>query len=123
LSLWEAGHTLPAIDKLAWNACKNLRKYVRVFPIGEPRALLYEGLHQWLSGKQDKALQTWEKSLAVAEKLNMRYDIGLAHLEIGRHLPLEESNRRKHLDAATDLFTDIGAGYDLTRAEAALSET
>lgn len=122
LSLWESGQILPAIDKLAWNACKNLRKYVRVFPIGEPRALLYEGLHHWLSGKQDKAYQTWEKSLAVAEELNMRYDKGLAHLEIGRHLPLEDSNRRKHLDSAIDLFADMGAEYDLTRAEAALSE-
>jgi hypothetical protein len=117
LSLWESGNQLHDIRKLTWNACKLLRKYARVFPIGEPRAWLYEGWHHWLSGKHSKAQKAWKNSLASAKNLGMRYDEGLAYLEIGRHLPPGDTTRQDYITRGVNIFTQIGAMHDLERAK------
>ena len=123
LTLWEEGYQLGEIEKLALKANKSLNKYAGIFPIGKPRALLYEGLYDWLSGKHDRAVTKWDKSLASAIELEMIYDQGLAYLEIGRHLPPDNPDRQVYLTKASGIFTDIGAAYDLLRCEAAISKS
>jgi class 3 adenylate cyclase/tetratricopeptide (TPR) repeat protein len=117
LSLWELGDEGSDMGSLAWNACKLMRKYARVFPIGEPRARLYEGWHHWLSGKQSKAHKAWNDSLASAKNLRMQHDEGLAYFEIGRHLPHNDGLRNKYISQGFTIFNRIGAEYDLTRAK------
>jgi tetratricopeptide (TPR) repeat protein len=99
-------------------ACANLHQYARVFPIGQPRAWLWQGVYEWLSGHSRKAQQAWRKSLAAAQRLAMPYEQGLAHYEIGRHATAKE--RCKHLAQACNIFAQVGATYDLLKAQGVL---
>ena len=121
ISLWKQGYDHPELEGLAWNAIKILKQFARIFPIGQPRRYLYEGEYLWLTGKQTKAQKTWTKSLQHAHELEMRFDQGLAHLQIGLHLPEDDPDRRVHLTQAEDIFSDLKAAFDLARTRAALS--
>ena len=121
LTLWEAGDREYA--RPARQACAAMRKYARVFPIGEPPAGLYQGLLEWLDGRTTRAMRAWEKGLAAAERLAMPHDRGLLHYEIGRHLPAHDPARRQHMERAGALFEQIGATYDLARASEALERS
>lgn len=139
LTLWEAEITSPSItlaypqsrqvppqDKVtelksrAGQAIKSLRDYTRVFPIGQPRTYLWQGVFQWLSGCPPMAYKLWANSLTVAEELAMPYDQGLTHYEVGRHLPLTDPAHSRHLTYACHLFARLEASYDLKRAQQAL---
>jgi hypothetical protein len=133
LALWEAETILDLTGKnpkskiqnlkwSAWQTCQALRKYARAFPAGQPRAWLWYGLYIWLSGQPAKAQRAWQKSLVLAERLAMPYEQGLARYEIGRHLALDDPARRVHLARAAEIFSQISAAYDLSRAQQALAE-
>jgi hypothetical protein len=83
-----------------------LRRYAKVFPIGQPRALLYQGLLAWIDEQPMRARNTWRRSLAAAERLGMRYDEMLAHHQLGRHG--DPSERDEHLARARQLFAQLG---------------
>lgn len=123
LSLWEAGYPQPGLDRLARKACKVAHSFARVFPIGRPRALLWDGLHHWLAGKPARATRAWQASLAAAARLEMPYDEGLAHYELGRHLPDADPGREEHLARACEIFERLGAAYELARAREARCTT
>lgn len=105
----------------ALQACQALHKYARTFPIGRPRAWLWQGLHDWLAGRPNKAHAAWHKSLDTARQLGMLYEQGLAHYQIGRHLPLDDPHGQQHLTQAAQIFTQIKATYDLARTERVLA--
>lgn len=124
LALWESGvksgqpeSELRTLAASAQQACKALRQFASTYPIAQPRAWLWQGLYEWLSGKPVQAQQAWRKSLEHAERLAMRYDEALTHFEIGRHLPMDDSTRTKHLTRAQEIFSQLGAGYDLAQAQ------
>jgi hypothetical protein len=123
LSLWEAGYPQPGLDRLARKACKVTHSFARVFPIGRPRALLWDGLYHWLAGKPARATRAWQASLAAAARLEMPYDEALAHYELGRHLPDADPGREEHLARACEIFERLGAAYDLARAREARCTT
>lgn len=102
---------------LAWQACKKLRGFARVFPFGQPRSWLFQGEYAWLADKPGKAHKAWAKSLAYAEELNMPYEQGLAHYEIGRHLLDDNRGREDHLEQAGEIFAHLDAGWDLERVQ------
>ncbi len=119
---------LPQIDpaafrfahkSLARQACQALRGYARVFPIGQPRAQLWQGNFEWLSGRKRVARQCWQRSLAAAVQLGMPFDEGLAHYELGRHLPLANAERAEHLRRAAEIFHRIDLPYYQNLAETA----
>ena len=123
LTLWET-HLFdnPRLERQqlqqsARQACRALFKYARAFPIGKPRAWLWQGLYYWLAGKTSKAYRTWEKCLTVASELDMPYEQGLAHFEIGRHLSPRHTKRQEHLQAAHNIFERLNANYDLKRVQ------
>ena len=127
LSLWEArakGDHEAANEKsyqeLAWQACKGLRRFAWVFPFAQPRSWLFQGWYAWLAGKRGKAHKAWRKSLAHAKNLDMPYEQGLAHFEIGRHLPASDTGREEHLQHAIDIFGQLDAAWDLKRAQETL---
>jgi hypothetical protein len=129
LELWEAGADAQdaaegrSLPELARQACKGLRGYARVFPVARPRAWLWQGVYEWLLGKPRKAHKAWAKSLDYAKELNMPYEQGLAHYEIGRHFSVGDPGREGHLKRAVDIFTQLDAGWDLERAEQARTLT
>jgi hypothetical protein len=116
------GHDVQNLKSNAWQTYQALRKYARAFPAGQPRAWLWYGLYTWLSGQPAKAQRAWQKSLVLAERLAMPYEQGLARYEIGRHLPLNNPVRQVHLARAAEIFSQINAAYDLSRAQQALAE-
>ncbi|MCL4296074.1 MAG: AAA family ATPase [Anaerolineae bacterium] len=127
LLLWEAAFTgqnsktnVKDLKAGAQRACRALQAYARVFPIGQPRAYLWQGVLEWVSGRRGRARKWWAKSLRAAEKLDMPYPAGLAHFEIGQRLPLTDPARPRHLARACRIFTRLGAAYDLERAQEAL---
>jgi len=87
---------------------RSLRRYAHVFPIGQPRALLCQGLLAWVQGRPIQARKAWRRSLAAAERLGMRYDQLLAHQQLGRHG--DPSERHEHLARARQLSTQLGTG-------------
>jgi class 3 adenylate cyclase/tetratricopeptide (TPR) repeat protein len=127
VALWEAailaGNPKSRIQTLksqARRAGKALRNYARVFPIGQPRAYLWQGVIAWISGHPGRAQKLWAQSLATAEQLAMPYDQGLIHYEIGRRLPAGDPARSEHLSQAAEIFERLGATYDLEQAQKAL---
>jgi class 3 adenylate cyclase/tetratricopeptide (TPR) repeat protein len=109
------------LSKAARQVCTAFLRFAQVFPIGQPRAWLWRGLCDWLSGEPDKARTAWQKSLAAAERLAMPYEQGLAHYQIGLHLPLDAAARRDHLNRAADIFTQLDTAYDFGRVQKALA--
>jgi hypothetical protein len=71
---------------------------------------LLKGRYEWLRGKREAAREWWNKSLAEAERMSMRYDQGMTHLEIGQQL-----GERVHLEKAETIFAEIGAELDLVK--------
>ena len=117
LTLWENQPTNTEFARQSKLATQTLNKYARVFPIGQPRLLRYQGWLHWLTGKKDQAHKAWQTGLHHAEQLGMLYDQGIAHYEIARHLPAIESARSNHITQAMNLFTRVNATYDLERTK------
>jgi len=128
LYLWnlEAGRSnRSGLQASARRACKDLQDLARIFPVAKPQAWLNQGLYDWLSGKPGKAYSAWQKSLDYARNLDLVYQQGLVHYEIGRHLSAGEHTDdgwggREHLLCASEIFTDLDAAYDLRCAQEAL---
>ncbi len=104
-----------SLKSSALQACKALREFAQVFPIGRPSAWICQGVYDWLAGEKAQALGNWRRGLQAAERLAMPYEQGLAHFEIGRHTTGDE--RQRHLARARALFTQIGAAFDLARVQ------
>ena len=86
LTLWETGQTGADVQARAADALGRLRRYAKVFPVGRPRSALLEGRHDWLRGRRDAAMRSWDRAIQLAERLSMPYEQGLAHYDIARHL-------------------------------------
>jgi tetratricopeptide (TPR) repeat protein len=110
LALWERDPAAADDDlkRRAAQGCRLMQKYARIFPIGGPRASLYQGRLDWLANRPAAAHRAWQQSLAHAERLGMRLEAGLAHFEIARHLPADEAHRQNHLREASELFEQLG---------------
>ncbi|MBM3266502.1 MAG: AAA family ATPase [Candidatus Sericytochromatia bacterium] len=101
-------------------AVRRGRRLARHFAIAEPQAWLWQGHHDWLRKKPRQAFAAWQRSLDAARRLAMPYEEGLAALELGRHLPEADPERRRYLDQAIGLFNRLGSAGDEKRARAAL---
>lgn len=125
LTVWEAtrreGRAAAGARREARRACRILGRVARVFPIAKPRALLLRGLADALAGCRGRAQAAWRAGLRHAERLSMPFEQGLAHYEIGRHLPAGDPARRRHLALACEAFGRLGTSRHGARAEAALA--
>ncbi|HYO73117.1 MAG TPA: AAA family ATPase, partial [Archangium sp.] len=126
LTVWEQrGGGTPrgqeALVRAAREACKSMRAFARAFEFGQPFVLLWNGLEAWLSGRPAAAHRAWERCVQRAVELEMPYEEGRGHLELGRHLPLGSPARCAHLLRARALFAELEASDDLARAEAELA--
>ena len=114
LALWETGDPAQrdAMAARAREACRALRRFARVLPVGAPSAWLCNGRFAWLMGRPKAAIRSWNKCLRVADRLNMPYEQALAHVEIGQHLPTDDAARRAHLARAGEIFAALHAPVD-----------
>ena len=76
-----------------------------------PAVDVESGWTHWLAGSPRKAQRAWRKALKLAQKMSMAYEEGLIHYEIGRHLPVNQPEREKHLATAREIFDQLGAIY------------
>ncbi len=76
-----------------------------------PKAMCLRGTYEWLCGKPAAAQKWWNKSLAEAERMSLKYDIAMIHLQMGQRL-----SKRAHLEQAEAIFAAIGADVDLAKA-------
>ena len=111
MTLLENDPSRTDLSDLARKACGQLGRYVRIFPIGEPRFRLSQGLYHWLRQKHARAHQAWQQSLAAANRLSMLNEQGRAHYEIARHLEGNSAERRAHLEHAHQIFTQCSEAY------------
>ena len=95
----------------AGRACRAGMKLRKAFRPGRPEALRLQGRYEWLKGNPAQAQRGWQMSLAEAETLGMRYELGLTHREIGQRL-----GERAHMEKAVEIFAVIGAELDLARS-------
>ncbi|MNK57218.1 Adenylate cyclase 1 [compost metagenome] len=108
LELWERDPQDAALATHARKACQGLHAFAAVFPIGKPRALLYQGRYDWLRGRKAAARRAWQRSLSLSETLTMPFEQALAHFEIGRHLDPADPNRLLLLNRAREAFERFG---------------
>jgi hypothetical protein len=101
----------------AKRACRVALKQGKTFCGGLPEAMRLQGRYVWLRGRRSAAQRWWQRSLALAEKLGARYELGMTHLEIGERL-----GDRAHLERAEALLAEIGTQEDLVRARELLAQ-
>jgi tetratricopeptide (TPR) repeat protein len=105
----------------ARRACAAMDAFARVFRLGQPFALLWSGLYDWLSARPRRAMKRWQRCVDLAAALGTPYEEARARLEIARHLPADVPARVVHLERATTLFRAQHAGRDLARAAAEMT--
>jgi len=119
--LWEkALRAQPVIDSeqyklLSEKAIKPLRAFQGVFPIGQPVTPYYQGWYEWLTGKQEAALKSWNKGLEAAQKFNMPYEEGLLRVKLGARV--KDDSQKLHFERAIQIFENMGAVYELKLAK------
>jgi class 3 adenylate cyclase/tetratricopeptide (TPR) repeat protein len=124
LSTWEMAAaadtviTAPEAQPLARESISALEQLASAFSICYSRTHLWQGLYYWLDDKPKQARQSWEKSLAVAHRLEMPFDAALADYEIGRHA--QGSERHAHLIRALEGFESLGASFHVAQVRSML---
>ncbi|WP_224360975.1 serine/threonine-protein kinase [Hyalangium versicolor] len=124
LTLWERSAAgSPEREQLMKEAqagIQILRTFARVLPLGRSFSWLCRGSETWLSGHPAEARHAWAKALAEAERLKMPFEEGLARFELGRHMDLQEPNRRTQLIKARGIFSELGMPDELARVQTEL---
>jgi len=98
---------------LAEKAIKLLRAFQRVFPIGQPPADYYQGWYEWLTGKRERALASWQKGLEASQKFKMPYEEGLIRVKLGAVLKENTVEQQERLARAIQIFEKMGAVHEL----------
>jgi hypothetical protein len=94
-------------------ALKNARRFRPALA----EAMRLRGTYEWLRGNAKSARKWWQRSIGLATQLGIRYDLGLAHLEMGLRL-----RHRAHLERAETILAEIDSARDLARARGALEQ-
>jgi hypothetical protein len=120
LACWDAkgADADAALRADAGVACRELRRLARNFPIARPASRRHDGLRQWLLGRRAKAERLWRRAIQHAEAVDMPYEVGAAHLELGRHLA--GTPAVQHLERAAAIFGELQSEHDRRRALSAL---
>jgi len=121
ITLWDINlANKKAASKAAHDSLKGLNQFATFFPIGKPRAHLWEGMYQWKLGNHSKAHRLWHKGLTLAQNNQFIYEEGLLRRVIATHLESNNPERNIHLKRAVELLSSIGASHDAKLAQSAI---
>ncbi len=101
-----------ALQPMIEHTLKLIRGYAKRYPIGRPRAHIFNSWYHWLRGDSAKALLEGRKALQSAQALHMPYDISYARWLLGRY-----TETPSELALAAQDFRAMGALYDAERAQ------
>jgi len=89
------------------------------FTNSEIPLMCFLGEGYWLAGEEDKARQTLEKGLEMAEHCGYRYYVGFAHRLLGEiDLKTNPTQAASHFEKSIAMFREIKAENELARAYA-----
>ena len=106
----EGADRVEALGK-AKRACQRAVKQGKLMRSWLPSALRFQGTYEWLRGRPSAGKKSWHGSIAVAEELGARYELGMTWMEMGRR-----TGERAALERAEVIFIEIGAVLDLPEA-------
>ncbi|MDZ4771171.1 MAG: protein kinase [Chloroflexota bacterium] len=95
-----------------------LGRFAAYFALARPRLLAYLGWLRHLEGRHDDARRYGQQAIAVAIRLRMPYDEGVAHVECARLLSADDPRRADSLSRARAIFDGLGAVADADRIRA-----
>ena len=107
----EGAERAAALQK-ARRACRAAMQQGRLSRDGLPGAYRLRGAYEWLSGQSAAARHWWQRSLAVAQKLGARYDLGLTYHEMGKRM-----GDTAHLQRADAILGPLRAALELESPE------
>ena len=76
--------------------------------------MLLQGRYLWIQGRDRAAKKLWLRGQALAEEMDMPYERGMIHREIGTRL-----KDQAYLESSEAIFKQIGAEKDYTSRKAA----
>jgi class 3 adenylate cyclase/tetratricopeptide (TPR) repeat protein len=122
--LWEKALQDPSrkadaahLKEEAEKAIKLLVAFQKVFPIGQPVTLLYQGWYEWLIEKPEAAVKSLKQGLEAALKFNMAYEEGLIRLKLAHYSQGNLETRKRNLWRAIEIFEQMGAFNELRLAQ------
>ncbi len=83
------------------------------------------GVYYWLTGRQKRAVNWWDKSIKKGEQLGARLELSRTYFETGRRL-LESGSKydklngitaEEYLDKARVMFEEMDLQWDLDELE------
>jgi serine/threonine protein kinase/tetratricopeptide (TPR) repeat protein len=107
------------LRRLAKQACGEVKRSARVFPVHRPRALELAGRYQQLIGRTGPAVRTWQRALGAAQGAGLAYEEGLILADLAQLLP-DDARRADLVARSQACFAQTGAVYEAGRVEAAL---
>lgn len=84
----------------------------KVYPPGMPEAMMLHGRLSWLQGDEGQARKWWERSLPMAEEMELKWDLARTLSEIGHR-----TGDKEQLDRAIDIFTQTDSLWELEKAQ------
>ena len=81
-------------------------------PLGQPLALLWQGIHARDNGKARKARSAFTRAVELATRYKMPYELAWAHMEIARG----DSSESCSLVTAKRMFDDLACPYEIDLA-------
>jgi tetratricopeptide (TPR) repeat protein len=92
----------------ARKACREAIKHAKKYGAFLAEAYRYQGTYEWFMGRQARAEQWWQKSLAMAKEIEQPYEEAMTTLEMGQRQG--DTDLIKH---AKTLLAELGARQDL----------
>jgi class 3 adenylate cyclase/tetratricopeptide (TPR) repeat protein len=107
--------------KKALKSCKKLLNLTRKVAQHRTEAYKLVGVYYWLDNKQKKALEWWNKSIKVGERLYARPALSRTYFEVGKRMIATQSkyktlNRIKteeYIEKAKNMFKEMDLQWDL----------
>ncbi|MGK7907332.1 MAG: adenylate/guanylate cyclase domain-containing protein [Synechococcus sp.] len=109
LTLWAQAPTDPQLRDDALNACLAQARYATAFPISQPRTLLHRGCWNAIAHRPNRAKEFWRRCLRTANRLQMPYEVALAHWHLSPLTSQQPSN--SHQEAAQQGFVELGISH------------
>ena len=105
----------------ARHAITGLRRFARFNRAARPRVALFDGQAHRIDGDLEKARRSWERSRAIATRLDMPYEAALADIELAASYPSGSGERAAAAGRALANLEPNGASFDAARARDLLS--